>query len=275
MKRKLFGGLLAAALIVTQAMTVMAAGSAGAKPELTPDLEGQYTVDIISDSTVQTVFEGTSVSQDVQDAVVAVNNGTGTLEDVANAIQQDGGNSDVVNALQGAQPVTGFFDIQKDSSTQPGADGLYEVSFEVPSLSGVSLDGRVVMLLHYVTETGREGWELIPAEYDPTTGTVTAKFSSFSPVSVITVLAENVPGSEPTTPGTTTPGTTEPGTSTQTGSTTTPTATTLSSVTTTSTVASAAGVSPKTGVESTGAVWMIAAMALAAAGAAAYRKATH
>lgn len=255
MRKKLMGTLLAAALIASQAVTAMAAGSAGAAPDVVGDNADYYTISEITSDNVQEVF-GDTASEEVANAVADFNNGNGTLQDVADAIGDvTGEEAEVKDVLEreDTEALTGFFDITADDAAK-NEDGKYEVTLQVPNLAAYQNQDVVIMLVHYVTADGGR-WELIPAEVDWENGTITAVFDSFSPVAVIAVANETTAGTD----GTGTGGTTSSGTTT--GSTTGNGAGT--------------GTSPKTGVQSDWAIWLMAAAVLATAGTAAYRKAVR
>lgn len=231
MRKKLIGVLLAGAMIIVQAMPVMAAGSAIAAPS-EPDLttpEAQETLDKL-------VEENPEVTQEIADAIQnnkVVISGTipegafGENEsDVENAVNELNGNAqgdikaemqtvaeaisnsaagntegakEVIEKLNASNTdaVTGFFDLTVDLSTAETVmiDGEEKipVAFEVPasSLQASTDTVHVEYFLVHYASTGE--WELVPAIVDPQTGLVIGYFSSFSPVMLIAEITEIQP----------------------------------------------------------------------------------
>lgn len=231
MRKKLIGVLLVGAMIIAQAMPVMAAGSATATPS-EPDMsrpEVQETLDKL-------VEENTEVTQEIANAILnnkveisntipegvfgenelgvenAVNELNGNaqgdvkaeMQTVADAIAQSAvgdteGAREVIEKLKAdnTDAVTGFFDltVDLDTATKVTINGEEKipVAFEVPasSLQASTDTVHVEYFLVHYASTGE--WELVPAIVDPQTGLVIGYFSSFSPVMLIAEITEVQP----------------------------------------------------------------------------------
>lgn len=83
MKKRLLGTLLAAALVVTQAVSVFAAGSKTTQATPSGDSVGKYEM---TEGTKENFSEVTS--QEVLDKILAVNEGTATLESIAEQAEE-------------------------------------------------------------------------------------------------------------------------------------------------------------------------------------------
>ena len=231
MRKKLIGVLLVGAMIIAQAMPVMAAGSATATPS-EPDMsrpEVQETLDKLGE-------ENTEVTQEIANAILnnkveisntipegvfgenelgvenAVNELNGNaqgdvkaeMQTVADAIAQSAvgdteGAREVIEKLKAdnTDAVTGFFDltVDLDTATKVTINGEEKipVAFEVPasSLQASTDTVHVEYFLVHYASTGE--WELVPAIVDPQTGLVIGYFSSFSPVMLIAEITEVQP----------------------------------------------------------------------------------
>ena len=210
MKKRIFGGLLVAALVVTQAISVFAAPSKTAGLALAGDSVGKYTV--------STDFSDAGAA--VANAIEEVNAGA-SLSVIAKQAPE------LESVLSSSTLLSSFVDISVAGATK-NANGKYEVTLSVPTLTS-STTG--VAALHYSTE--RSTWEIVdPSDVDVANKEVTFEFVDLSPVAVIARATS---------------------------------ATTGTSTSTTAT-------SPKTGVESTWAVWMGSAAVLCGAAVVVFRR---
>ena len=189
MKKRLFGTLLAAALIVSQAMSVFAADSKVGEASVARDSVGKYEIDAIS---------GEDALPDVTDEAVvakilAVNSGEETLQSVAELAPE------LAAELAEKEMLTPFFDLTPINGGVLTADGKYVVTLSVSTLTKAMTDVR---LLHY--STAREEWEIVePTEVDYDNKEITAEFEDLSPVAVIAKVndaaADNTVGTSPKT----------------------------------------------------------------------------
>ena len=167
MKKRLFGTLLAAALIVSQAMSVFAADSKVGEASVAGDSVGKYEIDAIS--------------------------GEDALPDVTDLAP------DLAAELAEKEMLTPFFDLTPINGGVLTADGKYVVTLSVSTLTKAMTDVR---LLHY--STAREEWEIVePTEVDYDNKEITAEFEDLSPVAVIAKVndaaADNTVGTSPKT----------------------------------------------------------------------------
>lgn len=170
MKKRLFGTLLAAALVVTQVVSVFAAGSKTTQATPSGESVGKYE---ITEGTAENFSE--VKEQAVLDKILAVNNGTATLESIAEQAEA------IKDELTGKVLVTKFFDLVPINGGVKTEDGKYKVTFTVPNLTEALQD---VKLLHYSTQ--RAVWEVItPDNVNYSTKEITAQFEDLSPVAVI------------------------------------------------------------------------------------------
>lgn len=175
MRKKLLGSLLAAALVVTQAVSVFAAGgSKTADVTLTGDAAGYYEVS-----------EGTKENFDaVEDektlnTILLVNDGTTTLEDFAKDIEET--YPEVAKELEGKSMLTKFFDLIPINGGIKTEDGKYLVTLSVPQLTEAC---KNVKVLHY--STVRKVWEVItPTDVNYANKQITVEFEDLSPVAII------------------------------------------------------------------------------------------
>lgn len=170
MKKRLFGTLLAAALVVTQVVSVFAAGSKTTQATPSGESVGKYE---ITEGTAENFSE--VKEQAVLDKILAVNNGTATLESIAEQAEA------IKDELIGKVLVTKFFDLVPINGGVKTEDGKYKVTFTVPNLTEALQDVKV---LHYSTQ--RAVWEVItPDNVNYSTKEITAQFEDLSPVAVI------------------------------------------------------------------------------------------
>lgn len=170
MKKRLFGTLLAAALVVTQVVSVFAAGSKTTQATPAGESVGKYEM---TEGTAENFSE--VKEQAVLDKILAVNNGTATLESIAEQAEA------IKDELTGKVLVTKFFDLVPINGGVKTEDGKYKVTFTVPNLTEALQDVKV---LHYSTQ--RAAWEVItPDNVNYSTKEITAQFEDLSPVAVI------------------------------------------------------------------------------------------
>lgn len=170
MKKRLFGTLLAAALVVTQVVSVFAAGSKTTQATPAGESVGKYEM---TEGTTENFSE--VKEQAVLDEILAVNNGTATLESIAEQAEA------IKDELTGKVLVTKFFDLVPINGGVKTEDGKYKVTFAVPNLTEALQDVKV---LHYSTQ--RAVWEVItPDNVNYSTKEITAQFEDLSPVAVI------------------------------------------------------------------------------------------
>ena len=170
MKKRLFGTLLAAALVVTQVVSVFAAGSKTTQATPAGESVGKYEM---TEGTAENFSE--VKEQAVLDKILAVNNGTATLESIAEQAEA------IKDELTGKVLVTKFFDLVPINGGVKTEDGKYKVTFTVPNLTEALQDVKV---LHYSTQ--RAVWEVItPDNVNYSTKEITAQFEDLSPVAVI------------------------------------------------------------------------------------------
>lgn len=170
MKKRFFGTLLAAALVVTQVVNVFAAGSKTTQATPAGESVGKYEM---TEGTAENFSE--VKEQAVLDEILAVNNGIATLESIAEQAEA------IKDELTGKVLVTKFFDLVPINGGVKTEDGKYKVTFTVPNLTEALQDVKV---LHYSTQ--RAVWEVItPDNVNYSTKEITAQFEDLSPVAVI------------------------------------------------------------------------------------------
>lgn len=170
MKKRFFGTLLAAALVVTQVVSVFAAGSKTTQATPAGESVGKYEM---TEGTAENFSE--VKEQAVLDKILAVNNGTATLESIAEQAEA------IKDELTGKVLVTKFFDLVPINGGVKTEDGKYKVTFTVPNLTEALQDVKV---LHYSTQ--RAVWEVItPDNVNYSTKEITAQFEDLSPVAII------------------------------------------------------------------------------------------
>ena len=167
MKKRILGTVLAAALIVTQAISVFAAGSKTTEVEASKG----YVVTAASTQAFSDVKESEVVTD-----LLAVNSGTMTLEQLVEKVTPA-----IKDQVAGKEMVTPFFDLKPENGGVKNADGKYVVDLTVPSLTKAMTD---VKILHY--STVRSTFEVItPSNVNYDTKVITAEFEDLSPVAVI------------------------------------------------------------------------------------------
>ncbi|HJB82371.1 MAG TPA: cell wall protein [Candidatus Mediterraneibacter intestinavium] len=172
MKKKIFGTILAAALVVAQAVTVFAAGSRVAEAAPAGESTGRYEFTAITEDTFQDLAESVP---DVKTLIDAINAGTETIQALAEQA------SDLTDTLADKEMLTPIFDLQPIDGGIQTEDGNYLVTMSVPTLTEEMSD---VLLLHY--STVRSVWEIItPMDVDYANKEITAEFEDLSPVAVI------------------------------------------------------------------------------------------
>lgn len=185
MKKRIFGTVLAAALIVTQAVAAFAAPS----KTTTPSANG-YVVTAASAEAFADVK-----NDEIVNDLLAANNGTKTLAEVVEKT-----NPELKDQLTAKEMVTSFFDLKLEDGTVKNEAGKYVVTLSVPSLTKAMTD---VQILHY--STVRNLFELItPTKVDYDNKTITAEFEDLSPVAVIAKVdaskaADSTVGTSPKT----------------------------------------------------------------------------
>lgn len=164
MKKKIFGGLLVAALVVTQAIGVFAAPSKSAGVSLAGDSAGNYAV----------TSDFSAAGEEVASLIEKVNAGEATIQDISEQAPE------LSEVLADMSLIGSFVDITPTGATK-NANGNYEVTLSVPGLPTTATD---VSVLHY--STARSTWEVIdPSNVDLASKLVTAEFQDLSPVAVI------------------------------------------------------------------------------------------
>lgn len=172
MKKRILGTLLAAALVVTQAVSVFAAGSKTTQATPAGESAGKYEM---IEGTKENFKEVAEKAPEVAEKIMAINEGTATLESIAEQAEQ------LKEELTGKTLVTKFFDVKPVDGGVKAEDGKYIVTFHVPNLTEALQDVKV---LHYSTE--RAVWEVInPENVDYAKKEITAKFEDLSPVAII------------------------------------------------------------------------------------------
>ena len=172
MKKRILGTLLAAALVVTQAVSVFAAGSKTTQATPAGESVGKYEM---IEGTEENFKEVAEKAPEVVEKIMGINGGTATLESIAEQAEQ------LKEELTGKVLVTKFFDVKPIDGGVKAEDGKYIVTFHVPNLTEALQDVKV---LHYSTE--RAVWEVInPENVDYAKKEITAKFEDLSPVAII------------------------------------------------------------------------------------------
>lgn len=172
MKKRLLGTFLAAALVLTQAVPVFAAGSRTADVVLPGESASYYEV---AEATEEVFAENGVTDETVLAKIMAVNAGTESLQSIAELAPE------LEEALSDKEMITPFFDLSPINGGMKTDDGKYLVTLSVPTLTKEMTD---VLLLHYSTE--RNVWETVePTDVDYASQEITAEFEDLSPVAVI------------------------------------------------------------------------------------------
>lgn len=180
MKKRLLGTMLAAVLVVSQAVTAFAAGSS--TTDVTTSGESAQWYDIAGTSRENFAYlEATEGGAEVLELIMDVNEGEKKLEDLAEAVPA------IAAELEGKTLVTKFFELTPINGGKPLPDGSHEVTLAVPELTRAMVN---VKLLHY--STVRNVWEVItPSDVNYDTKQITAVFKDLSPVAVISDMDES------------------------------------------------------------------------------------
>ena len=190
MKKRIFGTILAAALIVTQAVAAFAAPLAPSKTAL-PSVTGSSASSYIITAASSESFSDVKNEEVIND-LLAVNNGTKSLTDVVGKTTPE-----LTDQLAGKEMVSPFFDLKPVNGGIKNEEGKYVVTISVPSLTKAMTD------LHY--STVRNLLELItPTSVDYEGKTITAVFEDLSPVAIIAKVdaskaADSTVGTSPKT----------------------------------------------------------------------------
>lgn len=181
MKKRVLGTILAAALIVSQAVTVLAAGSVSGQVALPEEYQGAYEVTEASPESFADVQEA---APEVYEEIMAVNEeisaGTADLQTVIERLAPEQA-EELAAEVADKELVTPFFDLKPINGGILTEDGRYRVILSVPILTQFMRD---VKLLHYSVVRGI--WEIIdPENVDYTNRRIEAIFEDLSPVAVI------------------------------------------------------------------------------------------
>ena len=181
MKKRVLGTVLAAVLVVTQAVTAFAdRDSTTTNVTVSGDSAQWYEVT----GTAREDFaylEDSEEEKQVLDLIMDINEGEKNLKDLAEA------EPSIATELQGKTLVTKFFDITPINGGKPLPDGSHEVTLVVPELTRAMVNVRLV---HYSTE--RNIWEVItPSDVNYDNKKITAIFKDLSPVAVIADIDES------------------------------------------------------------------------------------
>lgn len=191
MKKKLFGTMLAAVLVVASAVSAFAAPSKSGQVTVAGSSVGKYQTAEIASGSLQDLEQS---KPEVVNKILAVNAGTETLQSIGE--QQ----SDIAASLEGKSLLTSIFDLTAVDGGEKNAEGKYVVTLSVPALSEAASE---VMVLHY--STVRNLWEVItPSNVDLANKEITVEFEDLSPVAVIAKVdaaaaVDNAVGSAPKT----------------------------------------------------------------------------
>lgn len=180
MKKRILGTLLAAALVVTQAVSVFAAGSKTTQATPAGDSVGKYEM---IEGTEENFKELAEKTPEVAEKITAINEGTATLESIVELVEKQSSEQaeQLKEALKDKVLITKFFDVEPINGGLKSEDGKYIVTFHIPNLTEALQDVKV---LHYSTE--RAVWEVInPENVDYAKKEITAKFEDLSPVAIV------------------------------------------------------------------------------------------
>lgn len=172
MKKRMYGMVLAAALVVTQAVSAFAAPSRTTDVKPAGDSVGYYETKTGTEETFAYLDE---TVPEVKKLIMDINKGVTGLDSIAEAAPE------LKEELEGKSLVTGFFDLEPINGGIKTADGKYIVTLSVPELTKSMTNVR---LLHYSTD--RNVWEIItPNDVNYEQKQITAEFIDLSPVAVI------------------------------------------------------------------------------------------
>ena len=207
MRKRILGTILAAALVVTSAVSVFAAGSRTTQVTLVGESAASYQV---SEGTAENFATAQEAAPKVVEKILQVNEGTLTLPTLVQQLKEIVANTtegqtelnmteEEVDALaqevEGKSMVTQFFDLIPINGGVQTEDGKYIATISVPSLTEAMTN---VKILHFSTE--RLVWEIIePTDVNYTNKQITAEFQDLSPVTVIADVDESAAAGTDTT----------------------------------------------------------------------------
>ena len=199
MRKRILGTILAAALVVTSAVSVFAAGSRTTQVTLVGESAASYQV---SEGTAENFATAQEAAPKVVEKILQINEGTLTLPTLVQQLKEIVANTtegqtelnmteEEVDALaqevEGKSMVTQFFDLIPINGGVKTEDGKYIATISVPSLTEAMTN---VKILHFSTE--RLVWEIIePTDVNYTNKQITAEFQDLSPVTVIADVDES------------------------------------------------------------------------------------